>query len=296
MPENCTSSIPSVRNFSHEVLWSLRITNSTIGLLNIFGNSLLIYALKKTGQTTAISLQLIVLMSISDVINGTVALFLTNIILWKQFDSDCYLKLTAQFLQRLFLGFSFQIVFVIALDRFLHIKYLQRYPIIVPKRRIRFLVGFIFLSHAMIAFVSSMPFLGVYMKIANLVYICVAAVGVITILVLYYKTTRLIRQRVSSMGSSFMQRTIIQIKTLVNVALSICICTLLLLTPYIIGVVILEVRSRHQAQNATEVAIFRWYANLATLANGVCSCAIFTLYNRPVKQFMIRTIMQKVSE
>ena len=296
MPENCASSIPSVRDFSQQVLWSLRITNSIIGLLNIFGNSLLIYALKKIGQTTTISLQLIILMSVSDVINGTVALSLTNILFWKRFDSDCNLKLTAQFLQRLFLGFSFQIVFVIALDRFLHIKYLQRYPLIVPKRRIRFMIGFIFLSHTVIAFVSSMPFLEVYMKIANFIYISIATVGVITVLVLYYKTTRLIRYRVSSMNSIFMQRTILQIKTLLNVALSICVCTLLLLTPYIIGVIILEVRSKHQAQNATELAIFKWYANLATLANGVCSCAIFVLYNRPVRRFIIRKIMQKPYE
>ena len=293
MSEDCTSSIPSVQYFSQQVLWSLRIICSIIGLLNIFGNSLLIYALKKTDQTAATSLQLIIHMSVSDVIDGSVALSLTNFLLRKEFDSNCYLKITTHFLHRFFLGFSFQMVFVIALDRFLHIKYLQRYPIIVSKRRIRFMVGFMLLCHILIAFVSSMPFLGVYMKIANLVYICAAAVGVITILVLYYKTTRLIRYRVSSMASLFMQSTITQVKALVNVALSISICTLLFWTPYIICVIIQEVSSTDQA---LKLAIVRWYAYVASLANGVCSCVVFTLHNKPVRRFLIRTITFKETD
>ena len=291
MAENCTSSIPSVRNFSQQVLWSLRITNSTISLLNIVGNSLLIYALKKTGQITTISIQLIVLMSVSDVISGTVALSLINILLWKQFDSNCYLKVTTQFLHRIFLVYSFLIVLLIAMDRFLHMKYLIRYPLIMPKRRMWNLVCFSFCCCTLIAFFSSMPFFKVYMKIGNMVHTVLAAVCMITVFVLYYKTMKVIDRRVTSMDGIFMQRTIIQIKTLANVALSICICTLILLTPYLIGVIILEVRSRYHAQNTTELAIFKWFTYLALLGSGVCSCAIFALYNRPVKRFIIRMIM-----
>ena len=291
MAENCTSLIPSVRYFSQQVLWLLRITNSIIGLLNVFGNSLLIYALKKTGQTTTLSIQLIVLMSVSDVINGTVALSLINILLWEQFDSDCYLKVTAQFLHRIFLVYSFQIVLLIAVDRFLHMKYLLRYQLIMPKRRMRNLICFTFSFYTLNAFFSSMPFFKVYMKIGNMVHTVLAAVGMIAVFVLYYKTMRAINRRVTSMDSICMQRTIIEIKTLANVALSICICTLILLTPYIIGVIILEVRSRYDAQNTKELAIFKWLTHLAALGNGACSCAIFALYNRPVKRFIIRMIM-----
>ena len=107
----------------------------------------------------------------------------------------------------------------------------------------------------------------------------------------YYKTMRTINRRVSSMDSAVMQSTITQSKTLVNVALSISICTLVLLTPHIIGEIILEVRSSYQAQNRTELAIFKWFTYLAALGNGVCSCAILVLYNRPVKIFIIREIM-----
>ena len=290
MTENCTSSIPSVHSFSKEVLWSLRIINFVIGLLNIFGNSLLIYALKKTGQTTTISLQLIVLMSVSDIANGTVALSLTNILLWKKSDSDCYLKLTTQCLHRLFLAFSFGTVLLIALDRFLHIKYLQRYPVIMPKRRMWYLTSFIFCFYTLAAVFSSMPFLNDYMKVGNMVHVSLAAVGMIAVFVLYCKTLRAISYRVSSMGNIFIQSTLLQIKTISNVALCICICTLVLLTPHILGVIILGVRSP-RAPNATELAIFKWYAYLGMLVNGVCNCVIFALHNKPVKRFIIRMIM-----
>ena len=290
MAENCISTITSMRHFSQQVLWSLRITNSTIGLLNVFGNSLLIYALKKTGQTTTISLQLIILMSVSDVISGTVALSLTNFLLWKKFDSNCSLKLITQFLHRVFVGFSFGVVIVIALDRFLHIKYLQRYPIIMPTKRMWYLIFILFLYNLLVGFLSSMPFLKDYSKVVNMVNAFLIAGGMITVFVLYYKTSRAINLRVSIIDIST-QYTAMHIKTIVTVALSISICTLLILAPFIIGNIILEVSGSHRAQNATELAIFKWATYLATLGNGVCSCVIFVLYNRPVKRFILRKIM-----
>ena len=291
MAENCVSTITSVRHFSQQVLWSLRITNSIIGLLNIVGNSLLIYALKKTGQTTTISLQLIVLMSISDVVNGTFALSLTNILLWKKFDSICCLKLITQFLHRIFVGLSFGIVIAIALDRFLHIKYLQRYSIIVRRRRMWCLVFILLLYNLLVGSLSSMPFLNNYIKVVNIINAFLIAGGMITVFVLYYKTTRAINLRVSSMDNIHMQRTVHHIKTIVNVALSISACTLLTLAPFIIVNIILEVSNSYRAENTTELAIFKWVTYLGTLGNGVCSCVIFVLYNRPVKRFIVRKIM-----
>ena len=231
-------------------------------------------------------------MSVSDVISGTVALSLTNILLWEKFDSNCYLKVATQFLHRLLLGFSYGMVILIALDRFLHIKYLQRYPIIMPERRMYYLICFTFLYYTLTAFISSMPFLRVYMKVGNIVHTLLAAIGMTTVFVLYYKTMRSINRRVSSIDSIVMQSTIAQIKTIFNVALSISICTLALLTPYIIGIIILEVRSSDQEQNRTELTIFKWFTYLTTHVNGVCNCIIFVLYNRPVKQFIVRRILR----
>ena len=292
MTDNCTLLFPSVRTFSQQVLWALRITNSCIALFNIFGNSFLIYALKKTGQITNMSLQLIVLMSASDCINGIVGLSLTNIILWKEYNSLCYLRVLTRFLSHVFLGFSFTTAQLIAIDRFLHIKYLQRYPIIVTKRRGRILLLALFILHILLAFVSTMPFLKDYKIIGTMVYIFGATLIIISVISIYYKTLRTINSRTLSKRNPIMRSTISYSKALMNVAFGISICMVLCLAPYIIAGIILEVSRRYQTNISKETAILIWFFYVATYANGVCSFLIFIAQNRPVKRLLKEIVFE----
>ena len=283
--------MPSVRNFPQSTLITLRATNSCIALLNIFGNGFLIYALKKTGQTTSLSMQLIILMSSSDCMSGIVALVLINMLLWKTYDSNCTLKVITQFIQLAFVCFSFTTVLLIAIDRYLHIRYLQRYPIIVTMRRGRIVVLATLIYQLLVAFTSSMPFLKNYVSLAKLVQTFGATVGMLAVFILYYKTTKTVKSRVSSMNDLFMKSTMVQAKTLSNAALSISICTAMLLTPYVISVIILDISKIPQVQNSTKLAIFRWFTYVSSLANGFCSCIIFIVQNKPVKRLIKEVMM-----
>ena len=296
MAYNCTSSIYSIRDFSQSILITLRAINSCIALLNIFGNGFLIYALKKTGQTTSLSLQLVVLMSSSDCINGIVALFLTNMILWKRYDSYCFLKLITQSIHMVFAGFSFYLVLLIALDRFLHIKYWQRYLKIVSKRKACVLVFIGFFHRVLIAFTMTMPFMKTYVILGRFGNIYTATVLMIFVFILYFKTTKAVKRRVSSMHSIFQKRAMAQNMTLVNAAFSISICMAILLTPHIISYIVAEVSKSNKAQKTTELAIFGWLSYMALLAHGVCSCIIFTLQNKPVKRLIKGIAMNSPSE
>ena len=295
MSYKCTFSIPAVGDFSQSTLITLRVINSCIALLNIFGNGFLIYALRKTSQTTSFSLQLIVLMSSSDCINGIVALVLTNILLLKTYDSYCFLKIITQFLHTLFLSFSFTTALLIAIDRYLHIKYLQRYPLIVTKRRGRIIALGTFLCHTVVAFVSSVPLVKYNTKFGKLLTISGATLSMITISVLYYKTMKAINSRVlSSTHNLFISSTMVRIKTLANVALSISICMALLLTPYVIGVAIHDLSNGYNTESKAELATFRWFAYLGSHANGVCSCIIFIAQNKPVKRLIKNMVVALV--
>ena len=291
MTNNCNSLHPSIQEFSQQVLWTLRITNSCIALLNIIGNSFLIYALKRTGQITNMSLQLIVLMSASDCINGIADLSFTNIILWNGNNSLCYLSVVARLINHLVLGFSFTTVLLIAIDRFLHMRYFQRYQIIVTKRRGRILCLLLFALEIIVAFIHSMPFLKHGKRIGNLVYASCATLITISVIILYYKTVRTINCRVLSMHNPVMQSTMSHSKALMNVALSISICTVFFLTPYIIAGIILEVGRRNHATSSKEIAIFIWFSYIALHTNGVCSCFIFIVQNTPVKRLLKGMIM-----
>ena len=290
MAYNCTSYIPSIRDFPQSTLITLRAINSCIALLNIFGNGLLIYALKKTRQTTSFSIELIALMSLLDCIGGIQALFVTNLLLWKAYDSYCYLKVISQLINLVFLGSSFTTVMLIAFDRFLHTKYLQRYPTIMTKRRGRMLFLSLFLFNIMLAFTFSN--LVMNLTIGSLVYTCIAMLYMVTVIALYYKTIKAVKNRVSSMHSPFMKSTMVHIRTLANVALSISICMALLLIPFVISAIVLEVSSRNRVKNETDLAIFKWFAYIVLLANGVCSCVIFTSQNKPVKNLIKSIILQ----
>ena len=293
MTNNCNSLFPSIHNFSLKDLWALRITNSCIALFNIFGNSFLIYALKKTGQITNMSLQLIVLMSVSDCINGIANLSLTNIILWKEHSSLCYLRVATQFINNVFLSFSFTAVLLIAIDRYLHIKYLQRYTIIVTKRKGCILLLFVIFCEILIAFVSSMPFLEHRKTFGKPVYLSGAASIIISVVILYYKTLKTINRRVISMHTPVMKNTLTRSKKILNAALSISMCMVLTLTPYIIAGILSEISMRFHGKVSKEVVILKCFSYLFSLANGVCSCIIFIAQSRPVKRLLKGMIAQR---
>ena len=225
-------------------------------------------------------------MGSSDCINGIVALIFTNLLLWKTYDSYCFLRVITQFMHTLFNSLSFTTVMLIAIDRYLHIKYLQRYPVIMTRKRARSLAVAACVYQALVAFCSSAPFLKHYTKLAKLVNILGATIAIIAVIILYYKIIKAVKSRVSSVHDSFMSSTVVRIKTLANVALSISICMTLLLTPYVISVLISDLRTRFSAENKKELAIFKWFTYIASLANGVCSCVIFTAHNKLVKSFL----------
>ena len=293
MSYNCTSVFPSIRSFPQNLLTTLRATNTCIAIINILGNAFVIYALIKTSQTTSLSIQLIVLMSSSDCINGIVALVFTNMLLWKRYDSYCTLKVITQFMHGLFINFSCTTVLLIAIDRFLHVKYLQRYSRIVTKRKGHILVSVIFLFQILLAIASSVPVSKGSTNIGELVNANCGMLGVIAVIFFYCKTTQAVKNRVSSMHNSVMNITMVRIKTFANVALSISICTGVLLALYATGFIILkmQVKGSYQAHKATELAIFRWFVYVVSLAYGVCSCVIFIAQNKPVKRLIKRMIV-----
>ena len=292
MTNNCNSLFPSISNFSPQVLSGLKITNSCIALLNIFGNSCLIYALKRTGQITNMSLQLIVLMSASDCINGVVGLSLTNIILWKERKSLCYLRVATQFMNNVFLSFSFTTVLLIAIDRFLQIKYLQRYSMIATKRKGCILLLFVILCNIAVAFVASMPFLEHHKQIGKPIYLSGATLIIIAVIILYYKTFKTINRRVLSMHDPDMQNTMNHSKKIMKAALSICMCMVLTLSPYIIVGILSEISKHYHGKVSRELVILKCFTYLASLANGVCSCIIFIVQNRSVKRLLKGMIVQ----
>ena len=271
---------------SQQMLITLRILNSIIALFNILGNSFLIYALKKTGQTTTFSLQLIILMSTSDLATGIVALSLTNALLWRDYDLHCQVNTATQFMHVAFAGFSFSAVLLIAIDRFLHMKYLQRYPLIITKRRAYSMVIFVFSIYLLAAAAFSLPAAHEQIEFLQLGFFLTCIPILVATAILYSKAITITR-RISALNTTLTQNPNIQSKKILKAAKFIIVGSSVLTTPLIICHIILAIRKHQKVTISLRMVTAKWFAYIIALGNGVCSCSIFILQNRPARLMLI---------
>ena len=262
----------------------IRIYNVIISSLNITGNSLLIWGLSKTGQTKTISFQFIILMSISDMISGISSLVLLTLLTWEQFHAECWLKLSTQVILKTCNLFSIFMVVLIALDRYLHMKYLERYFLVFNKRRGHFLViaSFIFAMTLTSIFALPLPLSPTLYATLKLVYFFLTFPVVLTIIILYYCAVREVRMNENQITRSVL----IQNRTLTNAAKRITICIAILSVPAIITGIVEWQNNGHNLTN-TLIAV-RWFSYLTHLVNGFCSSLIFISQNRPIRQLLRR--------
>ncbi len=133
---SCQVVYPARNNFSKPRLAVLLSLNVVLTILNLLVNVFLIYALVTTNQLKSVSRRLIVCLSVSDI---GVSLFHQNfisVILGAlQSSRSCALELTSQFFGYVFPQTSGVMILIIAYDRWLHMKYLHRYSILMSWRR-----------------------------------------------------------------------------------------------------------------------------------------------------------------
>ena len=120
-------------------------------LLDIFCNSFLIYALWKLNKLKIRSFQFILCLSISDVLHGIFGLIEQVMIAANlQPSEDIAFFLGAGIFY--FLNFSTSMVLIIGIDRFVHMKYLNKYPRVMTKCKATFIVlaNVLFTLHTLI--------------------------------------------------------------------------------------------------------------------------------------------------
>lgn len=139
--DSCETVYPSRNNFSSSGLAVLLALNIILALLNIAVNSFLIFALKATGQLKNISCRLIMYLSLSDIGVGLVLQPLVSAMLGAlHYNRNCSLELTGQVLSYIFPQISGVMVMIIASDRWLHMKYLNKYASLMNWQRARLMI------------------------------------------------------------------------------------------------------------------------------------------------------------
>ena len=262
----------------------IRTYNILIGVMNIIGNAILIWALRRTGQTTSLSLQFIIIMSSSDITGGIISLVFTTLLLAGL--NYCRLKLTIQFTLNTCNFFSICMIFLIALDRYLHMKYLERYPLVFTKKRGYSVAAIMLLTGISTSAVSVSPFSKFVRSILQIVYFSISIFFLMAIAMLYHEALCTLKRKSCGITRSIVNQNI----ALGKAGKRVSICVLVLIVP-LCAVLLLEAVNYHlEFVNASVLIPVVWFAFITLLGNGFCSSVIFMSQNIPIKRLLRRTL------
>ena len=277
---DCLSFIKGLNGTSKSVIALIQVYNILIGALNVVGNATLIWALRKTQQTKSLSFQFIMIMSTSDFISGIIGLAFLTLVSIDPYQNSCWLKFTVQFTLNACNYFSIFMIFLIALDRYLHMKYLERYLLIFTKKKGYMLVGFLFLLAILSSAMFILPMSKLTMSALQMVFFALSIVFLASIILLYHKALCILRKKANQISRSTMTRS----RSLGRAGKSISICVLVLILPIVVVLMLEGVDTHLNLFNTSDLSPVVWFAFITLLGNGFCSSLIFMSQNIPIKR------------
>ena len=258
-----------------------------VTVFNVSGNAILIWALKKTGQTKTISVQFIIIMSIFDLVTSAVNLIILIITsIPQRSKANCWTTLLCQFFLSTFSAYSFIMVALIALDRYLHMRYLERYPSVVTKKRGYCLAVATFVYALTVNVIYTLPLPYNVPYISQSVHIFSTSPIIVSIFVLYYKAMRTVRTKASRLTRSVIAQT----RSLSKAAKRITICVLVLTLP-VITIQSLELVNKHcKFSSLTVLGNLKIFAYVTYSSIAFWSSYIFISQNRPIRFRLSRLV------
>ena len=285
----CRTFFPLLAQHSGVTLTIVRVYKAIISLLNITGNAILIWGLNKTGQTDTISLKFVRLKSICDSISGMSSLVLMTMLPWKYYIRYCWLAQSMQFILGVCNLFSFSLTGLVALDRYLHVRYLQRYPFVFTKKRGLIATIASFCYALSVNAITILPLSPTVSLITRTIYSFFIVPLVLAIFLLYYRAMKELRIRANQLSRSI----ITQNKALTKTAKRITICIIVLTLP-LATLNILQVLDKHHTFiDSSVLHICKWFAFITFLLNAFCSSSIFLSQNRPIQQLLRRVVIER---
>ena len=280
----CLSLITrEINNIPETIIILIKMYSAMGGVVIIIGNAMLIWTLHRTGQMKTASLQLITLMSVSDLCSGIVCLSISPSLL----DSySCWLTLGTQLILFTSNSFSILMLVLVALDRYLHMKYLERYPVVVTKKKGYSMILIAFLSSLSAGIMFILPMNPNLFRIFESVGLASTIVPLTSVLVLYHHALRALRRNSQQATRSIIS----QNRSLGKAAKRISICILILSAPIIILYIIDHANRSLNFLSPSVVNVCIWVAYVTFLINGFCSSVIFISQNIPIRRYLGRVI------
>ena len=279
---NCLTFIKNVNSVPCIIITLTRLYSIIINIVNVIGNAILIWALCRTQQTKTISFQFIIVMSICDLTSGIFCLPLLTLLSYHEYQKFCWLMLSTQAILTACNYFSAFMVFLIALDRYLHMKYLEQYSRKFTKKRGHFLIIACLLLALFFSIVFIIPLPRLIYSILVTIYFAIGMLFLISIIILYHKALSTLKRKAHMVTSTIINKD----RALGKAAKRISLCIIVLAGPITILHIIDGVNIRLSIIDPSLIAVCIWFAYITFLGNGSCSSFIFISQNTPIKRFL----------
>ena len=280
--------------WSYGELVAILTINSTIGVSNIVINSFLIHALRKLKLIKTISYRLMMYLCMSDVSIGVLQLGLQMVPFASRATRDI-LNIIMQFILYQISPFSALMIALIALDRYIHMKYLMRYNTIMTGARCNKLVLLNIILNfcsAILMTVSSLfRFYYIYHAIFTTAYILVILLTFIIYIATYKairirtKIIKLNRQNSSAMTSQRdTDKAFATVTLFILISLFIC---------YVPNHGLMLVRSVVHLKGNVAQGSFLYallWAIIGSYANGSLNALTLIFFSKKVRRYTLRCL------
>ncbi len=290
MVEKWTTCLIEYFEMSQAQVTAVLTVNVTVAVSNILINTFLIFALRKLKKHNNPSYRFISYLSMSDFSIGIIQLVIQCLPYVKD---QMHLNIASVFIQfvlYLCAPFSAFMTMLIGLDRYLRMKYLNRYSSIMTHRRASILISLNFTINlivtTMLAFASIIGFYSVFHKIITCVYLVVIS----TTFILYIRAYMSISQKIKELNrnqllsnkKSDSHRDFAKGMMIVLVSLVICFI------PNHVLLMMLNIMKSENMEPSGRFLYGTLWAIIVSYMNGTVNAAALILCNRTLRNYAVR--------
>lgn len=259
--------------------------NVIVGLLGLLANSILIHALRKCNKLTSNSYKFILILSESDLISSIIIIIgePAAAIIHHQATHNLILQIST--VGRYLCGeFSMIITLVIAVDRYLHLKYSRRYHFIMTSGRAKKCVAVAALTAAIIVALLGLSYqLNWYTEMLTMISV-VSFLLLLAICIVYHRAYKSVDIQVKDMQSQNINTRVSKgyNKGFSKAVLFILVSLLVLVTPFII---FRPISWQYQKTLQWTLTV-NYIAQILVALNGTVNATLFLAFNRDLKRFV----------
>ena len=282
----------------YEIYKTFSAINLFISLSNVATNGLLSYVLWKLKKITTISYRFIFVQSMCDILVGS-ALMVSRLVSYRiSFTQFCHLKTYADIVCDCLCMFSGIMVSLIALDRYIHMRYLNQYSIWMTQRRATMLIILNGSLCLIVGIVQVLAYLGGWHNLVLLILNCIAIlliVGTSTGYLYAYKSLHLRTKQVdfdrslpknTNRAKPKRNPTKEFLKAMIAILSAFMIC----FTPFVI-MSALKFATRNQTVSETKTTIILFYiSRLFVCANSSLNAILYLTLNRELRVYALHSV------